>query len=473
MTENSIYWYDFESFGSDPRRCRAAQFAGLRTDENLHPIGEPLVLFCKPAGDFLPNPMSCLITGITPRQALAEGVCEAEFIGRIKQEFSTPGTCVAGYNNIRFDDELTRQLLYRNFLDPYEHEWRNGNSRWDIIDIVRLCAATRPQGLNWPKNEEGTTTFKLSELSRVNDIEHEHAHDALSDVRATIALARLVREKQPRLYQYAYDLRRKDKVGALINLATRKPFLHVSGRYPSRLGCLALVIPVGAHPRNTNGVIVYDLRIDPRQWDGLSDRQLAAQLFTPRDQLEGERLPLKIISKNRCPVVAPAAVLPEERRAEFGLDSEACRAHWQYLMEHPGLMKQFCDLFRADDAGDQEQDPDFMIYQGGFFNDHDRAQMDTLRGIEPADLGRVDFPFRDRRLPQMLFRYRARNYPETLNDAESAQWRGFCRSRLEDPAAVAEFDQLLEQVRASDAPHGARIVAELEEYSAAIRAAVA
>lgn len=472
MTENSIYWYDFETFGSDPRRCRAAQFAGLRTDEDLNPIGEPLMLYCKPAGDFLPDPVSCLITGITPQKALEAGVSEAEFITRIREEFGKPGTCVAGYNNIRFDDELTRQLLYRNFFDPYEHEWRDGNSRWDIIDMTRLCAATRPEGIDWPQSEEGTTTFRLSELSRANGLEHEHAHDALSDVRATIALAGLIRDRQPRLYDYVFQLRRKDRVGAQIDLFTRKPILHVSGRYPARQGCLGLVIPAGAHPVNKNGVVVYDLRVNPRQWAEFSAEQLAAHLFTPRDELEGERLPLKIVSMNRCPVVTSPAALAPERAGLFGINHDVCRGHWEYLVRNPELLQRFCDLFQAD-GGRQESDPDLMIYSGGFFGDDDRSHMETLRGIAPADLGRVDLPFRDRRLPEMQFRYRARNFPETLKGEEDARWREFCRSRLEDPAAVAEFERSLEKVRESDQPGSDRIVADLTEYVAGIRAAVA
>ena len=191
MSANSIYWYDFETFGNNPRRDRASQFAGIRTDEDLNIIGDPLVMYCKPANDFLPNPMACLITGITPQLTLEKGIAEAEFTRRILEEFAQPGTCVAGYNSIRFDDEVTRQLLYRNFHDPYEREWKNGNSRWDIIDMVRLCAATRPEGIEWPKKEDGSNSFRLEELTKANGITHAEAHDALSDVLATIEFAQV------------------------------------------------------------------------------------------------------------------------------------------------------------------------------------------------------------------------------------------------------------------------------------------
>ena len=211
-------------------------------------------------------------------------------------------------------------------------------------------------------------------------------------------------------------------VGAQIDLFTRKPILHVSGRYPARQGCLGLVIPAGAHPVNKNGVVVYDLRVDPGQWAGLSAEQLAAHLFTPRDELEGERLPLKIVSMNRCPVVTSPAALAPERAGQFGIDHEVCRDHWEYLVRNPELLQRFCDLFQAD-GGRQEDDPDFMIYSG-FFGDDDRSHMETLRGIAPADLGRVDLPFRDRRLPEMQFRYRARNFPETLKGGGRRQMAG-------------------------------------------------
>ena len=477
MSGNSIYWYDFETFGSDPRRGRAAQFAGLRTDENLEPVGEPLVLYCRPAPDFLPDPVSCLITGITPQTALEKGVCEAEFIGRIREQFARPGTCVAGYNNIRFDDELTRQLLYRNFFDAYQHEWRDGNSRWDIIDMARLCAAARPEGINWPRTEAGAVTFSLEALSKANGITHEHAHDALSDVEATIALARLIRAKQPRLYDYVFQLRRKQQVEARIDLSSRKPFLHVSGRYPAKLGCLALVVPVAPHPVNRNGVIVYDLRVDPRQWSEMGEEQLARRLFATREEIDGARLPLKVISRNRCPVVAPPSVLPKENAETFGIDRAASETHWQYLTQNKELLERFRNLFGKDGFGKQEGDPDFMLYGGEFFRDSDRAHMETLRGTAPEELGRYDFPFRDPRLPEMLFRYRARNYPETLTDAETARWREFRRERITDPAAIENFEQALAEAKArlasrvnsSDSPGQDAVLSAVKEYAANIR----
>lgn len=465
MASASIYWYDFETFGSDPRRDRASQFAGIRTDEDLNIIGEPLVIYCQPADDFLPNPMACRITGITPQHAKQEGLIEAEFTKAILQEFSQAGTCVSGYNSIRFDDEVTRQLLYRNFYDPYEREWKNGNSRWDIIDMVRLCAATRPEGITWPKKEDGSNSFRLEELTKANGIEHASAHDALSDVLATIEFAKLIKQQQPRLFDYVYGLRSKQKVQAEIDLNTRKPVLHVSVMYPSTRGCLALTMPICPHPENNNGVIVYDLRVDPESWADLSETEMRERIYTPKDQMpEGvERIPLKTIHYNRCPVVTSPAVLSPEKAAQYEIDLDSCRANWEKLQASTGLTRKIQKVFRSE-SREQESDPDFMIYSGGFFSDHDKDLMQMIRATSAQDLGRLDLPFRDGRLNEMLFRYRARNFPDSLNEAEQERWQKFAHSRVHDAQAVARYQEDLQLARETADADQEKVLDQLEVY---------
>lgn len=459
----SIYWYDFESFGVNPRRDRASQFAGIRTNEALEEVGEPLTLYCQPADDFLPGPMACLITGISPQLAKQRGVPEAEFIGRILDEFAQPQTCVAGYNSIRFDDELTRQLLYRNFFDPYEREWQHGNSRWDIIDMLRLCAAVRPDGIQWPRKDDGSISFKLEELTVANDIEHGQAHDALADVRATIAMARLVRQAQPKLYDYIYGLREKKRVQAEIDLQTHKPILHVSGMYPAEQGRLALVMPICRHPTNNNGVIVYDLRSDPADWLDLSAEAIRERVFTASADLpEGQqRIPLKTLHANRCPVVVSPSVLPAEKAEEYAIDLDRCRKHWDILMARQDLPAKLHKVLRDAEQA-KETDPDFMIYSGGFFTDKDKSLMQTLRATPARDLGRIDLPFQDPRLQEMLFRYRARNYPETLNEQDLKRWQSFKALRLSEGRAAYESE--LDEAKSLAGEKQQQVLADLERY---------
>jgi exodeoxyribonuclease-1 len=168
MTKQTFLWHDYETFGVVPRRDRPAQFAGVRTDAELNEIGEPLMIYCKPAPDYLPSPESCLITGITPQLCLERGLPEHEFAARIEAACSQPGTIGVGYNTIRFDDEVTRFLFWRNLIDPYGREWQNDCGRWDLLDVVRLCYALRPEGIEWPKKEDGTQSFRLEDLARAN-----------------------------------------------------------------------------------------------------------------------------------------------------------------------------------------------------------------------------------------------------------------------------------------------------------------
>lgn len=445
---NTIYWHDYETFGVDPRRDRASQFAGVRTDEDLNIVGEPMVMYCKPAPDMLPSPEACMITGISPQKALAEGVTEAEFIRRIHVEFAQPQTCVSGYNSLRFDDEVTRQLLYRNFYDPYEREWKNGNSRWDIIDMVRLCCALRPDGIIWPKKEDGSASFRLEELTKANGIAHESAHDALSDVYATIAMAKLIRTQQPKLYEYVYQLRDKQRVQALLDIMSKKPVLHVSSMYPAARGCLALVMPLTRHPTDKNGVIVYDLRTDPADWMSLPVEEIQRRLFTRQEDLsEGEtRIPLKVIHANRCPVIAGSNLLDDALAQRYEVDLPAARRYWKLLADNPSVVSKVASAFDAANSSREftETDPDFMIYGGGFFGAQDKKLMAQIHASSPVQLADWRQSFVDKRLAEMLFRYRARNYPESLNLEETTRWHHFCRDRLHRHAEVRSAGASLE-----------------------------
>jgi len=468
----SIYWYDYETFGTDPRRDRPAQFAGLRTDHDLNVTGEPLCIYCRPADDFLPQPDACLITGITPQKARAEGVPEAEFIGRIHEEFARPNTCVAGYNNIRFDDDVTRFTLYRNFFDPYAREWQNGNSRWDILDMVRLTHALRPDGIEWPKHPDGKPSFRLEDLTKANGISHESAHDALSDVRATIAVAKLIRQRQPRLYDYVFQHRTKHLAAQLLDVMPMTPVLHVSSMYSAELGCIALIAPIATHPNNKNEIVAYDLRYDPEPFFGLSTDELRQRLFTRTEELPdgAARLPIKTIHINKAPVVVPANTLTAEAAGKWHIDPQQADEHLGKIRAHPEFVEKLIAAFRQQDF-EPSQDPDLMLYSGGFFSDADRVRMQRIRRSSPEQLGSIDLPFEDRRLPEMLFRYRARNFPGTLSNQERLRWDEYRRYRLADPTAggsitEAEFSRRIKELRRNDdlTADQISVLDELEKY---------
>jgi len=437
----SFYWHDYETWGADPARDRAAQFAGLRTDLEFNPIGEPLVIYARPADDLLPQPGACMVTGISPQKALAEGLPEADFFRFIHAEMSQPGTCSLGYNTLRFDDEVTRYGLYRNFFDPYEREWKNGNSRWDMIDVVRLTRALRPEGIEWPQKEDGVTSFRLEELTAANGIEHAGAHDALVDVRATIGIARLIRECQPRLFDYVFSHRDKHTLAGMLDMGVQQPLLHVSARYPARLGCIAAVLPLAMHPRNRNSVIVYDLRVDPEPLFSLSADELRERLYTRSEDLpEGtERVPLKEIHINKAPVVVPMGTLTDAAREEWQMEAATEQRHLQALLSRRMQLQDKLAAVFAEREFPARDDPDLDLY-GGFLGDADRRRCDKVRATAPEALARLRIDFDAPKLDEMLFRYRARNWPETLTRAERERWDAFRRQRLNDPQGGASID---------------------------------
>ena len=430
MTLKRFLWHDYETFGADPARDRPAQFAGLYTDTDLQPVGEPMMFYCRPVMDVLPHPDAVAITGITPQIAEREGQDEPVFAQRIFDAFSRPGTCGVGYNSIRFDDEVTRHLFYRNFHDPYIREWSGGNSRWDLIDVVRLWHALRPDGLEWPTGEHGATSFKLEHLTAANGLAHEQAHDALSDVRATLALAQKLKQAQPRLFEHALGLRDKRAAATLLAGSTQTPVLHVSSRIPAALGCLTAVVALAPHPTNRNCVLSFDLRQDPTDLLMLDIDELQDRLFTPREDLpEGiERLALKGIHLNKSPMLAPLATLRPAQAERWQLDLAEIAEHHAVLMQAgPALVEKVQAIYAQDDRA--TDDPEVSLY-GGFIPDSDRARCERVREAGPAGAAAFDGRFDDPRLNELLFRWRARHAPDQLEAGERAAWQEFLQRKL-------------------------------------------
>ncbi|MGB2078587.1 MAG: exodeoxyribonuclease I [Vibrio sp.] len=423
----TFFFFDYETWGVSPSQDRPCQFAGVRTDSDFNIIGEPLVIYCQPPADYLPNPEAALITGITPQKAMQEGLPEHEFIAQIHAQMATPNTISLGYNNIRFDDEVTRYTLYRNFFDPYEWSWKNGNSRWDLLDVMRTCYALRPDGINWPTNDDGLPSFKLEHLSKANGIEHENAHDAMADVIATIELAKKLKAAQPKLFSYLLSMRDKKKLTELIDIVNLKPLAHVSGMFGVQRSNISWVVPIAWHPINKNAVIVIDLAQDPTPLFELDAEQLRQRLYTKRDDLAPDELPvpLKLVHLNKCPVLAPAKTLTAENAEQIGIDRSACLAHLNQIKAMPQIRETIADVFaQSPDFGDN-QDVDSMLYSG-FFSPADKAAMTMIRQMPPEQLGELDLQVKDKRIAPLLFRYRARNFPHTLTQAETLKWQAHC-----------------------------------------------
>ena len=475
----TLFWHDYETFGRDPRQHWPAQFAGVRTDAELNEIEPPLVLYCRPSPDGLPDPLSCVLSGLTPQQCLRDGVAERTFAERIEAELARPGTIGVGYNSIRFDDEFTRHLLWRNLLDPYAREWRHGCGRWDLLEVVRAAWALRPDGLEWPQ-QDGRVSLKLEHLSAANGLVHAPAHDALSDVRATLALARLLRARQPRLFAFAFALRQRERVLREMGLpAAPRPFVHVSARFSAERGHLAVMWPLALHPYRRHEVIAWDLAHDPRELADLRPDEARRRLFLRRDEERDDlrRLPIKTVHVNRAPIVIGNLGVLNAAAKRFDLDLDAVARHQAHAAALPDLSGLWQALFAPPPRG-TEPDVDAALYDG-FVGDEDRRRLQRLRELDPADPAWRHAGFDDARLAELVFRFRARNHPETLDAAERARWRAHCHARLHGGAegrpTVAQYleqlSALADQVQAEHGAQGLAILQALRDHALSLAAA--
>ena len=424
----SLFWHDYETSGINPSFDQPLQFAGIRTNENLDIIGDPIVLFCKPHLDIIPSPQACLVTGISLQQAYSEGLKEPDFISTIHAEMIKPGTCSVGFNSIKFDDEFTRFTLYRNFFDPYEREWKNGNTRWDILDMMRLARALRPEGIEWPNHLDGKPSFKLEDLTRANGIDHSDAHDALSDVYATISIAKLIKSKQPKLFDYLYNIRKKHEVEKIINTNDKRPFFYVSGILSSDNMYGSVMLPLAKHPENKNAMICWNLMKDPSCLINNSVETLQENFFNLHvSEPSSDIFTPLIISLNKAPAVTPINLITPEIAQKLALNMEICRLNMEKVIQFDisEKLRQIYQLQIAQSTKSAES----ALYSG-FIPNEDIKTAETVRSASMEDFSKNSYLFNDNRMNELLFLYRGRNYPDSFSLDERKIWKEICCDRL-------------------------------------------
>lgn len=430
ITSNTFLWHDYETFGANPRSDRPCQFAALRTNEALEPIEPPTLLYCQPAVDTLPHPMACLITGITPQYAMAHGEPEPKFAQQIFDIMSRSGTCVVGYNNFRFDDEVTRHLFWRNFLSPYSREYSNGNSRFDLINLLRLTRALRPEGMVWPNYDSGQPSFRLEDIAKSNGLDTDGAHDALVDVQNTLAIAKLVFEKQPKLWAWGMKLREKSIIDGL--LSEGEPLLMASAFFANRPEPISMVLPLARHPKFSNQWLAWDLMEDPSFWINQSPEMIEQALLGRPTDDEGDppqRLPIVSIKTNQAPMLAPMSVWNPDTHTRLELDAGLAQKHQEMLSQHPDWVREVTRAFSERSFGQEGPiDPEADLY-GGFIPRQDQSLVERIPSLEGKALSGLEGAFNDPRLNTLLMRYRARYYPDTLNSEEHATWMADCHAR--------------------------------------------
>jgi exodeoxyribonuclease-1 len=436
----SFFFYDLETSGLNPKEDRVMQFAGQRTDEGLNLIGQPFSYLIKLTQDVLPDPQAILVTGITPQQTLEKGLTEAAFLSIFHEQIATSGTIFIGYNNIHFDDEFIRYLNYRNFYDPYEWQWQGNRSRWDLLNVIRMMRALRPDGIKWPVDTGGKPVNSLEELTAANGLEHVKAHDALSDVTACIALAQLVRQTQPRLFAYLLNFRDKREIAQLVT--GLEPFVYAGADQDEydKTSVYSFLFELSRQ----GAAALFDLRYDPLDFTNLTATELAERWYGGQDYRTKPN-PVRIIRYNRCPPVAPLTVLDEISQSRLKLDPETITRHRHQLKKclpswQPTLQEA---LSLSDEASHKSRrgfaaSVDTLLYEK-FFDDNDKRSFSAVRATPPAELAIAKFNFTDRRLRRLLPLYKARNYPESLTEAEQRRWHDYCQRHLMQGGPVSRY----------------------------------
>lgn len=433
MSAPTFFFYDLETSGLSGSDDRIMQFAGQRTNLNLEPIGHPYNILVRLPDDTLPSPGAILTTHITPQKTVEEGITERELAQALTQEVFTPDTVILGFNSVRFDDKFIQHLFWRNFYDPYEWQWKDGRSRWDMLDVVRMTRALRPEGINWPITADGKPTNRLELITKQNGISHESAHDALSDVNALIDVTRLVRDKQPRLWSFLFKLRDKREVKALVNLAHPQPFVYSSGRFGSTHNFTTVCIPVA--PGKNGNLLIFDLRVNLDAKLAQVKQDFPDFLTDSSDANHNEYKNLffpafKELAYNRCPAVAPLSVLDSnDGWAKIALTHEQIDQNLASLYAHSDLIKRIAESNAKDTYDRPPFDAESALYDG-FLDDRDRVRTNAIKDMDANQLADFHPHFTDERLPELLLHYKAKNFPTSLTAAETQKWQAYRQTRL-------------------------------------------
>lgn len=446
----TFFFYDLETSGFSARYDRIMQFAGQRTNDELKPIGQPVNLLVKLTDDILPSPGAVLTTHITPQMTVADGISEADFCRYFLEQVATPDTTILGYNSTRFDDEFIRHTLWRNFHDPYQWAWAEGRDRWDLLDVTRLVRALRPEGINWPtkrvaETDQLITTVNLVDMAKCNGFENDNAHDALADVKALISLARLLRQSQPTMWRYLLDHHDKRSILNIITPSQPKPFVYASGRYSSSYQ-KTTVATVIAEGRTPNSYLVWDLRYDPVDFTSLSEAEILSNLAADRAtrrQDDFVPVPIKELSINKCPAVAPLGVLDAASETRISLSRAEVMRHYRQLNSQAGLVKRLAKAWCKRPAFPPASDVEGKLYDS-FTPKSDQTKIRLVAAADSTGLADLHPNFTDERLDELLFRYKARQYPTSLSESEEERWRKFRRAKLEQelPAYLSELSKL-------------------------------
>jgi exodeoxyribonuclease-1 len=299
-----------------------------------------------------------------------------------------------------------------------------------------MTRALRPDGIKWPFTDDGKPVNRLELLTAANKIEHIGAHDALADVKATISVAKLIKDKQPKLFSYLLSIRNKKQVAPIVE--SNEPFIYTSGRISSEYLNTSPFVNL-AKNSDAGSAVVYDLRFDPEELIDLSVDELIDKWKYVPNQPSPDK-PFKTIKYNHAPAISPMGVLDDASLKRLSINLEEVKKNLAKLNKiKPEFSKKISEVINAMDnnrekeikakQSDAPYNPDNMLYDG-FFGDGDNHLFEQIHNAKPDQINEAGKDLKDRRLVEMLPLYKARNYPKSLSAEEMETWEYYCSEKL-------------------------------------------
>jgi exodeoxyribonuclease-1 len=436
----SFVFYDTETTGTDTWFDQILQFAAIKTDADLNEL-DRFEIRCRLLPHVVPSPGAMRVTGVRASQLTDLSYCSHyEMMRAIRAKLLewSPATFI-GYNSLDFDEPLLRQAFYQTLHSPYLTN-TSGNTRSDAMRMVHACNVFAPNCLIIPIGDKGRPVFKLDRLAPANGFNHDHAHDALADVEATIFMCRLILERAPDVWSSFMRFTRKP---AVVDYITAEPVFCLSEIYFGRT-LSYLVTAIGQNPENGNDWYLYDLAIPPETLAAMTEAQLQQRLaISPK--------PIRTLRSNGVPIIFPGDEAPANcKGAEFGLGELERRA--EMLRDDDAFRRRLMVAYAAGKEPYPESPHVEQQIYSGFF-DSEQHLMDAFHDAPWEKRAGIVDRFQDARLKAIGYRLIHAERPDLMagdlrlrHDVELAQriaTENADHPWLTVPRALADLDDLL------------------------------
>lgn len=449
--QKTYLFYDLETTGINKCFDQVLQFAAIRTDLELNEL-ERHEIMIKLNPDVIPSPEAVVVHEISIED-MQQGELELTAVEKIHALLNTPGTISCGYNTLKFDDEFLRFSFHKNLLPPYNHQWANDCGRMDIYPVAMLYYLYKNDIIQWPEID-GNVSLKLENLNKANHLAIGHAHTAIVDVEATVALAKLFfKDKKMWDYVMAYFDKHQDtaRIKTLATALQTGKDIHQIGLFVGGAGAVDFyqypALSLGQHNHYKNQILW--LRLDRPELSQTTVDNVPEMTWVAKKKLGDLGFLLPFSGRH-------IRHLNETRQKQ-------CKENLAWLEAHPAIFNEIKSYHREYKYPDVPNiDVDASLYQSGFLTPAEQALSARFHQAKPSEKMAIAREFKNPSLREMAIRLVGRNYPDYLDekgkkafserlhniyykDTNEAPIDYRSGRQLTAPVALAKIDEALQQ----------------------------